>query len=153
MIEFIGLTESGKIKASEFVKKDIRKNLIKRVGPTDLFPNKVINSPEKINFIFNLVKNSINPVEEVSSSILELETLVRRLYEILRLEQSPFRLAYAVFKARTGKENIYLKSEREIFLSVAMSAFKDSDIFELLVPNQQVSESVKNEISIRLRIP
>ena len=152
LIEFIELSEGGNIQLNEFVDQDVRKNMIRRADANDLFPGKVINSPEKIDYIFNLVKNSINPLEEVSSSSLQLETLVRRLYEILRLEQSPFRLAYSVYKARTGKENKILKSEREIFFNVARSAFKDADIFELLIPSQQMSEKVKFEITKRLGV-
>ena len=69
---------------------------------------------------------------------------------ILRLEQSPFRLAYAVHKARSGKENNFLKNEKEIFLKVARNAFEETDIFELLISNQNMSEDVKFEINKRL---
>ena len=150
LIEFVGLVDSGIIKLSEFVHQNVRENLIKRVHPDDLFPGKVAKHPQKIDYIFNLVKNSINPEQEVASSGIELETLVRRTYEILCLEQSPFRLAYSAYKARTGLENSILNTEREIFFDLARNAFKDAEIFELLIPNQKSSEKVKLEMINRL---
>ena len=124
--------------------------MIRRVTPEELFPGKVLNSPQKIDCVFILVKNSINPLEEVRSSSLKTETLVRRIYEILRLAQSPFRLAYAVHKARSGKENNLLKNEKEIFFKIARNAFEETGNFELLISNQKMSEDVKFEINKRL---
>ena len=150
LIEFIKLIESGKIEVNESVDQEVRANMIRRVTPEELFPDKVLNSPQKIDCVFSLVKNSINPLEEVRSSSLKTETLVRRIYEILRLEQSPFRLAYAVHKARSGKENNLLKNEKEIFFKIARNAFEETGNFELLISNQEMSEDVKFEINKRL---
>ncbi len=152
LIQFLALTETGKMEVNELVDADIRKNLIRRISPEDLFPDKVLHQSEKIDVVFNLVKNSINPSERVISSNLKSEILIRRMYEVLRLEQSPFRLAYSVHKARTGEENKYLKEEKEIFFDVASKAFRDMDIFELLVSDQKKSNDVKTEILNRLGI-
>ncbi len=150
LIEFLSLAEEGKIEVNDSVDAEIRQTLVKRILPVDLFPDKVLYKPEKIDLVFNLVKNSINPTENVKSLKLRPETLIRRMYEVLRLEQSPFRLAYSVYKARTGEENSHIKKEKGIFFDVASKAFKDIDIFEILVPNQKEFDEVRREISYQL---
>lgn len=146
MIEFLEITKEGKIEITNTADQDIRKNMVKRINASDLFPNQLCDQSKPVDFIFYLKKGFSSANASNDTVSLATEDLVRRTYETIRLEQKPFRLAYAVQKARTGIENSILIDERSLFFKIARNAFNSSKKYELHVESQNVSKYVMSSI-------
>jgi len=146
LYEFSSLLKEGKVEIDHNIEKEINENLRIHLDPQEIFGSKKINSIKQINYIFMLTKNVFNPEKGVYSKNIQLDVLIESIFEIMRFEQTPFRLAYSVYKSRFGKKNVLIEEEKEIFSQVANSAFRNSELFEIFTPNQTYTSQVKETV-------
>ena len=136
----------GEYDIQEKIVSEIRQKLRMRVEPAQLFPSQVVDSAEKLYYVFLLTRNVNDPERGVYLQPLDRDTLVLKLVEILGFEQRPFRLAYAIHKARTGRVNALLEEENYILRVLAENAFSKVRLFELFTPGQEHASAVKTII-------
>ena len=123
------------------------KNLLRvRVNPLQLFPGRVTDSTQKVDYVFMLTKNVKHKERGVYIEPLSRDTLILKMMEILKFEHRPFRLAYEVYKARTGMQNALLEEEMKIFKKRANIIFSDMRLFELFTPGQTSSQEAMHAI-------
>ena len=136
----------GEYDVQEKIVSELRQKLRMRVEPAHLFPLQVVDSPGKIDYVFMLTKNVKDPERGVYMQTISRDILVLKLIEILRFEQRPFRLAYAIHKARTGRANSFLEAADDILCSVAAHVFSEDHLFEVFTPGQDHAGEVKDAI-------
>ena len=146
LVEFYAKLVRGEYDIHERIVSEIRQKLRIRVEPAHLFPSHVVDSTGKLDYVFLLTLNVKDPERGVYLQPLDRDILVLKLIEILRFEQRPFRLAYAIHKARTGRLNALLEEEDEVLRILAKGAFSKTRLFEIFTPGQEHTSSVKTAI-------
>ncbi len=146
LAEFYSSVVRGEFDIKEKIASEIRQKLRMRVDPEQLFPSQVEALTRKLDYVFLLTRNVKDPERGVYLQPLDRNTLVLKMIEILRFEQRPFRLAYAIHKARTGRLNNFLEEENDLLRKLAESAFSNARLFEILTPGQTHAREVKTAI-------
>lgn len=137
--------QEGAYGAKAGIVDEVRDQLKLRVKPEKVFSSRVASSG-KIDFIFFLTKNIQEPERGVYIEKIGKENLIRKIIEVLRFEQKPFRLAYSLFKARTGRKNAFLEKDLSKIKKIAQSTFSDLKTYEVFTPGQEYYEEVKNTL-------
>lgn len=144
--EFYSRVMNGEYQLPADFVTELRDNLRTRVDPQRLFPTQVVPSVKRLDNVFFLTRNVRNPERGIYTQTLERATLVERLMAITSFEQKPFRLAYSLHKARTGRPNPFLEKEADCLRSLMDGCFSKTPLFEIFTPGQAHSKEVKARI-------
>lgn len=147
LLELYQRITDGEFNVPEKARSEIEMELKRRVKPEDLFPKQIARETSQIDYVFYITRNVKDPESGVYLNTLSDNELIKKITEVLRYEQKPFRQAYAVYKARTGKRNPLLENDLEHVAKIAKMGFANSQIYEVLTPSQDHSEEVQKAIT------
>jgi hypothetical protein len=127
--------------------EELKNNLKVRISPEDLFGKKrLAKNILGLDYVFYLSRNVQNKKMGVYIEKMPLNELINKIVKIISFEQTPFRLAYNLFKARTGEKTNILEDENDLIKLILTENFKGLPIYKINIPTQNSSLNVKNAI-------
>jgi len=117
-----------------------------RMSPYEVFKQAPNTDPLQIDYVF-LLSRTTDESGLIKVERIDRNALIHILYSIIDFEQTHFRLAYSVNKARTGRANRLLEEEKDITFRIMHEAFKKvANIYQVTVPAQHRANEVALQI-------